>query len=252
MASGGLNLLIEYGYDGTDFFGSQIQKNKPTVCGTIEAVLEQLYGTRMRLDTASRTDRGVHARHTGATVRLAECKGPKVEKLKELMNTHLPMSVRVQRVRIVPDGFHARYNAVSREYRYRWRELVQPDIFESRYTDYQWQVIDKAVVTEAVSILEGLKSFEGFFVGGDACNNYLCNILHASVKWYGTRGQFRIISDRFLYHMIRRLMWAIFKIGTGELSISTFRTSLECGQPFRKCGLANAKGLTLWKVCFRS
>ena len=48
-------------YDGTDFHGWQIQKNKPTVQGEIVSVLRRLTQENVQLHGAGRTDAGVHA-----------------------------------------------------------------------------------------------------------------------------------------------------------------------------------------------
>ena len=56
------NILLEIEYDGTDYFGWQIQKDKVTVQGKIEEAIEKLFHKKVRLFYAGRTDRGVHAK----------------------------------------------------------------------------------------------------------------------------------------------------------------------------------------------
>ena len=49
-------------YDGTDFFGFQVQAVERTIQGEIERALEAITGVETRVSGAGRTDRGVHAR----------------------------------------------------------------------------------------------------------------------------------------------------------------------------------------------
>jgi tRNA pseudouridine38-40 synthase len=246
----GLNVLIEYGYDGTDFHGSQVQKSHPTVAGAIQNALERLYGAKLRLATASRTDRGVHARHTGASVKIPDRCGPRLDELARALNAKLPDSVRVYRVRRVAPEFHARHAAISREYRYRWREAIAPDALESRYTAYLPMRLDRAVVCEAANSVCGVHMFYRYCKTESMPDDSSCRVSVSTVRWKGSRGEFRIVADRFLHQMVRRLVWALFEIGSGSLNIEAFQASINDGAPLPRIGVASPKGLTLWMVQF--
>jgi len=247
----GLNILIEYGYDGTGFFGSQIQPDKPTVSGAIEDALTVLYGRRIRINPASRTDRGVHARHTGATLTIPESCGPPATDLAKALNAHLPANIRIQRVSVVPDGYRARFEALAKEYRYRWREGKLPDIFETRYRAFVPARLDRNRVRDAIELMAGRHSFEHFCRRRAGQMDFLCSISGARVLWRGTRGEFRITGDRFLHQMVRRIVAAIFEIGQGRLDTGDFSRALFEGKPLKRVDVAPAEGLVLWKVYFR-
>ena len=60
-------LIMEY--DGTHYYGFQLQANLPTIQGEIETALWKLTGERSRVMAASRTDSGVHAKRQVASFR---------------------------------------------------------------------------------------------------------------------------------------------------------------------------------------
>ena len=66
-----LHLKLRIQYDGTDFVGSQLQKQGRTVQGELEAALARLAGEPVRVALAGRTDSGVHAWATGGQPRLS-------------------------------------------------------------------------------------------------------------------------------------------------------------------------------------
>lgn len=103
-------------YDGAEFRGFQLQKEGPTVQGALEAALADLLGAPCRVVAAGRTDTGVHARGQVVTVELT-WKHP-LEALRQAWNRRLPPSVLVRRVAVAPPGFHPRFSAAVRTYRY--------------------------------------------------------------------------------------------------------------------------------------
>src|SRR5215210_6117269 len=104
-------------YDGTDFAGFQSQSSARTVQGVLEDALARLGdGARTRVDGAGRTDAGVHA--TGQVIAFTWRGRLRTDGLAEAINGLLPPDVAIGDLRQVPDGFHPRYAARYREYRY--------------------------------------------------------------------------------------------------------------------------------------
>src|SRR5690348_16294179 len=111
------NLLLRIAYDGTDFYGWQIQPQRPTIQGTLAAALTKLCGEQIEVCGAGRTDAGVHACGQAANVKLSTpiaCPN-----LLRAVNRLLPESIRVLSIEPVPHDFHARHHAQSKLYRYR-------------------------------------------------------------------------------------------------------------------------------------
>ena len=109
-----LRLTIEF--DGADLAGWQVQPDRPTVQGALEAAFAAVTGERPTVHGCSRTDAGVSARRYVASVRLATRRAP--EKLRLALNWHLPEEIHVHAVEPAPDDFHARFRARAKTYVY--------------------------------------------------------------------------------------------------------------------------------------
>ena len=103
-------------YDGTDYHGFQLQSEVPTIQGMLESALQTVTGTFVRVTGSGRTDTGVHA--SGQVVAMHVPWRHPVESLQRALNVHLPVSVTVRGLQPAPAGFHPRFSAVSRTYRY--------------------------------------------------------------------------------------------------------------------------------------
>jgi tRNA pseudouridine38-40 synthase len=111
-------LRLTLAYDGAGFAGSQIQPGERTVQGELERVLVALGGLPGTTVFAGRTDRGVHA--AGQVVGSADpLPDGEPERLARALNARLPPDAAVVGLERTRDGFHARYDARWREYRYR-------------------------------------------------------------------------------------------------------------------------------------
>ena len=109
-----LRLTLEY--DGTGFRGWARQPGRRTVEGVLREALDAVLPSWSGLAVAGRTDAGVHA--TGQVASLEAAGGPPVDRLAEALNTVLPDDLAVVAAADAPDGFHARFSARGRSYRY--------------------------------------------------------------------------------------------------------------------------------------
>ena len=97
---------------GTNYCGSQIQQNGPTVQGELQRALTPLLGARPDLKCCSRTDSGVHANAfcvSFRTEKMLDC-----ARLPLALNTALPRDLRVLSCVRVPEDFHARYDCLGK------------------------------------------------------------------------------------------------------------------------------------------
>ena len=123
-------LLLEY--DGTDFFGWQVQVGQRTVQGELEKALEPLMGEVIRVNAAGRTDTGVHGLGQVANFHSSKNRPPDV--VMKALNGTLPEDVRVLDASIAPAEFHSRFSAKWRHYRYRMPLPRPAKSFSPRYT----------------------------------------------------------------------------------------------------------------------
>lgn len=107
-------LVIEY--DGTAYSGWQRQINGPSVQQTLEEALARLTGEKIGVVGSSRTDAGVHAYGLCAHFDSATRVPP--EKICFALNTMLPPDIRIRDSMLAPEGFHARFSACGKVYRY--------------------------------------------------------------------------------------------------------------------------------------
>src|SRR6185436_15893565 len=100
-----------------EFAGFQSQRNARTVQGELEAALSRLTGgERQPVVGAGRTDAGVHA--TGQVIAFTYPGRLSAEALTDALNGTLAPDVAIRGLRLAPAGFHPRYAARYREYRY--------------------------------------------------------------------------------------------------------------------------------------
>jgi tRNA pseudouridine38-40 synthase len=264
-ASAGEIIRMRMSYDGRGFVGSQRQANARTVQGELERALQEIAGKAIPIHLAGRTDRGVHAAGQVAScsregVRL------NVAQLSKAMNAHLGRDIAVLEATWEPKGFHARYSATWRDYRYRiWAGIRQPNA-----EGYVWgfpQQLDLVRMADAAIRIVGEHDFAAFASGGEGVPwssrkdrqhgstriVQICSVRELPSWWGaterdGTLIDIRIVANGFLPRMVRGIVGTLIEIGRGarppelvdELFASQDRRSAPKNVP--------AEGLTLWAV----
>ena len=134
-------------YDGSRYQGWQRQV---TTDNTIQFILEwsigKLVGYRVHVDGSGRTDAGVHARGQVASVKLSKLYD--TNELKESLNRYLPEDIRVIRVELVRNSFHARKSAKGKKYEYYIDCREKPDVFSRRYCYHYPEKLDIEAMRE--------------------------------------------------------------------------------------------------------
>src|SRR6266849_2773891 len=110
------NIKLTLSYDGTDFFGWQIQPGFRTVQETLETAMSALTGEHVHANASGRTDTGVHA--VGQVVNFYTTTAHSLDVLVRALNSHLPPDVVVRDATDVPQAFDANRDAKSKLYRY--------------------------------------------------------------------------------------------------------------------------------------
>lgn len=226
MESRALQLVLQY--DGSRFAGWQRQPDTRTVQGVLEEAMERLCGSHIPVLGAGRTDAGVHALGQAAGVNVAPRWTP--AEMMRALNAVVPSDVRVSAVHEMREGFHARFNAVSRSYRY----LVGLDAdAESpfRYSrELAWKrPVDRSLLDQCAMTILGNHSFRGFAVKGTApeTDDHRCTV-HAA-RWMDRDGgiAFAISANRFLHHMVRFLVGTMLDIAAGRRDVGLLGRLLD-------------------------
>ena len=230
-------------YDGTEFAGFQSQRNARTVQGELEAALSRLTGgERQPVVGAGRTDAGVHA--TGQVIAFTYTGRLSAEALTEALNGTLPPDVAIRDLRRAPAGFHPRYAARYREYRYSiWNGPRSP--LRERTALWVRQELDVAAMARAATAFEGRHDFSAF---GGADPQPVRTVHRLRVRREGSLVTIDVRADAFLRGMVRRIVAVLLAIGKGQLEPSAVPGLLTAGRPALRGAAAPARGLCLRRV----
>ena len=134
-------IRIHLAYDGGPFHGWQVQPGLPTIQGLLEEIVSGMEGKPVHVAGSGRTDAGVHAL---AQVAAFSIENPiPLLNLRRAMNRLLPPGIRVLSAEEVPEGFHPRFDAISKTYEYRMvrDEVCSP--FEWPYVYHHPYILDE-------------------------------------------------------------------------------------------------------------
>src|SRR5512137_1752459 len=225
-------------YDGTDFAGFQLQGNARTVQGELEAALARLAGgERVVVDGAGRTDAGVHA--SGQVIAFTYAGAVPGARLGRAINALLPPDVAIRDLRRAQDGFHPRYAARYREYRYTvWNGPRSP--LRERHALGVRVPLDIAAMASAGSVFLGRHDFSAFG-GGDRPPVRTVHMVR--VRKEGRLVTIDVRADSFLRGQVRRMVAGLLEVGAGKIDEATLRAALAGREPALNGAAAPAKGL---------
>lgn len=236
-------------YEGTDWYGWQIQPDRPTVQQAIQDALK----TVLRLDDvlvvgSGRTDAGVHATGQIAHVALGIGNTTDVFRLKGALNGVLPPTIAVRDIAPAPDDFHARYCAVSRRYEYALTS--EPVALLRRHVWHLRPAPDVDLMTQAAQDLVGTHDFSSFCRTQAETPSRVCTISDAVFRAQARPGlwTFCIEADRFLHGMVRSIVGTLVDIGHGRRPPGAIPDILAQRDRRAASRSAPARGLTLVDV----
>lgn len=250
-------------YDGSDYHGFQLQPGVATIQGALEEALARLIAAPVRVIGAGRTDAGVHA--SGQVIAAQVTWGHTVEDLQRAWNAHLPRPLAVRRLQLAPAGFHPRFSAVDRTYRYTVIEAndvssASPNRspLTDRYALYVTQPLDLAAMNEAAHELLGERDFATF--GKAPVGENTVRTLYEAA-WQGAESKappltpypgrplvFTIRANAFLYQMVRNLVGTLLEVGCGRWSPAEIQEALAARSRSRSAPPAPPHGLNLARI----
>jgi tRNA pseudouridine38-40 synthase len=233
-------------YDGTRFLGYQRQGSRRTVQAALESALKSIGWQDRTVISAGRTDTGVHA--SGQVVTFDLAWQHSLAELQRAINANLPEDVSVREISEAPAGFHPRYDAKARTYRYRiFVDETRDPLRE--YTAWRaWPEPDLALLKQAADLVIGQHDFKAFgraMEKGESTERIIWESRWETAEekaW-----EYEIKANAFLYHMVRRIVFLLVRAGQGKLPLEELRSAVLSGKKILP-GLAPPNGLTLVRV----
>ncbi|MFB0918340.1 MAG: tRNA pseudouridine(38-40) synthase TruA [Clostridiaceae bacterium] len=239
-----IKLIIEY--DGTDFKGSQAQKDQRTVQDVMEDAIRKVTGEALRVTGCSRTDAGVHARNYTLNFKTNTTIPP--DRILHPLNNLLPSDIRVKWSGEVPMDFNSRKNAKSKTYSYRFTLGTMDLPIGGRYRHTEKTNPDFDKMADAAKLFIGTHDFKAFRSTGTAVKDTVRTIYELELEKEKQDIVMTIKGNGFLYNMVRIIMGTLIEVGNGTKNIKDISDALESGDRKKTGKVAPAKGLILEKV----
>lgn len=246
-----MRLRLVVGYDGTHLGGWQSQPGGNTVQDHLELAFRGVCGRSVPVHGAGRTDAGVHAVGQCAHADVPDSHLTPAAWLPAL-NAHLPPEIRVMSARRAPAGFHARFSASGKLYRYTlWNGPVLPPLWNHR----AWHVhqeLDPPRLKEVLAIFVGTHDFAAFCARRSHQPEDTRREIHSiRIRRKGPQIEIDFLGNGFLYKMVRMLAAAAVRCATGRADPKDLASRLHAGGP-RWNHVAPAGGLCLQRVFYGS
>jgi tRNA pseudouridine38-40 synthase len=241
------NIRMEIAYDGTDFCGYQVQPDGRTVQGDIEKALTRMHGHPVRICSAGRTDSGVHA--VGQVINFySDLESVTEDNWARALNSYLPKDIKAQSASVAADGFHARFDAIQRTYRYYFYPSPYDHPFLYRQS---WRIRfqpDLKLLNSMASVIIGEHDFTSFTLPSEQSKTKVRTVKAASFLYEGPLIVFEISAGSFLWRMVRSLAGTMMTLNKDGGSVEQFRAFLLAKERTRAIVSAPPQGLFLYKV----
>ena len=212
-------LLVQY--DGSNYSGWQRQKNAITVQGILERALFEITNYDVKTFAAGRTDAGVHA--SGQEVHFDIDFVIPGNRYSDVLNSHLPSTIRILESVEVEDSWHACYSAKYRHYRYVINNSQFPNLFIDNWAWHRYQkVLDEVLMAKASKKMEGEHDFFAFQKSGSNRANSITKIKNIDIQRVEDLILIDIKATGFLYGMVRLIVGQLVLVGEKKISPEIF------------------------------
>jgi tRNA pseudouridine38-40 synthase len=211
-------MLLRLAYDGEGFAGAALQPGVRTVAGEVLAALGRLGEPDARVDVASRTDAGVHAR--GQVVAVEGLSRPDPERLVRGLRQQLPVDLCVTGVAL------GRLLPAPKTYVYRLDLAPWPDPWLRRTHWAPPTGVDPGRLTAAWAQIVGTRDWRAFARRGDTRGDLVRTLRAASVAWEGPRAALWVTGDGFPYRLVRSLVGGVVEVARGIATTSAWEAAL--------------------------
>lgn len=246
-----MRYLIVVAYDGTLFSGYQKQKGARTVQGELEKTLKEINGgKKVEVHASGRTDAKVHALaqrvHFDLETKITSAK------LNKALNSLLPEDIYVKKVEEVRENFHARFDAIGKEYIYMLN-MGEYNPLERNYVYQYNKKLDVVEMERAMKYLEGTHNFKSFTKTDEEKDDYVRTISQTNLI-RDTKDVNKItlvfVGTGFLRYMVRNMVGTLIEVGEGKIKSEDIINILKEENRASAGRTANAEGLYLKNVFY--
>lgn len=243
-----MRIALGVEYDGSAFCGWQFQDHSPSVQEAVEKALSTVADQNVRVVCAGRTDTGVHA--TEQVIHFDTEVERSMRSWVFGANANLPNEVAILWATAVSDGFHARFSAIRRRYRYViYNRNVRPTFLDRR-TSWNFRPLDEARMAEAGRLLVGEHDFSSYRAVGCQAKNPVRTISELEVSRKNELIFIDIEANAFLHHMVRNIAGVLMAIGAGERPVAWAKEVLDHQDRTLGGVTAPSSGLYLTQVSY--
>ena len=239
-------IKIVFSYDGSKFFGSQIQKsNIPTVAGTLQKSFKIL-GLQETAYISGRTDKGVHALNQVCHIDIPSYFSD-LEKFRKNLNHIIAPYIYIKKITFVKLNFHARFSAKQRLYRY----IVAHKPYNPLFADYFSFMprIDLDSLNNNIKKFEGTHNFKYFKKNGSVTYSDTRTIYKAFAYQKQHYTIINFLGNSFLRSQIRMMCQFLFDIEKGKLNDKELNEQLNLENKICT-SLAPPQGLYLSRIYY--
>lgn len=205
------NIRATVAYDGTDFYGWQVQAEGRTVQGVVMDALERMHRREVKVTAAGRTDSGVHADGQVINFR-TDIDSIPARDFFVALDSYLPRDVQAIDSREVDDEFHARYSAQRRVYRYAWTcARAVPPALRHRVTRLKHRP-SIARLNELARPLLGAHDFSTFTLPTEPSENRTRRVDSIAFVPRGELVVMEIAANAFLWRMVRSIAGTLIEL----------------------------------------
>ncbi len=237
-------------YDGSEFRGFALQPGQRTVASVLTAAIETIVRHPVELVCAGRTDRGVHA--WGQVVHADVDPGRfEPDRFSKSVNRMCGAPLVLRHVEPAEPGFHARFSAVGRVYRYRILNTPVADPFQRAFAWHVSDPLDLAALRLASDPLLGKQDFSSFCRRDRTrpAETLVRSVRRAHWRDRGSgRLEFEIVGSAFCHQMVRSIVGTLVDMGRGRRRPGEMRSILAARDRNIAPSPAPPHGLTLHAV----
>lgn len=247
-----MKYVVNLRYDGSNFYGFQVQPNRRTVQGSLQSAAEQAFAASCAVTGCSRTDSGVHAETFCAMIEPSgNANVLPSERLPQIIAPFLPSDMSVVASCQAPDHFHPRYSVCDKEYCYRILNTRVRDPFLYKRAWHRPSFIDEKALGEmnrAASFLVGQHDFHAFMAEGREVENATRTIRYFHCTRQNDLIEVRVCADGFLYNMVRILVGTLVAVAKQQIEPDDIPDILASQDRTRAGMTAPPDGLYLSRV----